>query len=71
VVAVDLPLTGLDDDAAAVRGALDEWGQNPLLVGHSYAGLVISKAAATPLRHDWGVSMKATGGGGGGAGRSA
>jgi pimeloyl-ACP methyl ester carboxylesterase len=46
VVAVDLPLTGLDDDAAAVRGALDDWGQNAVLVGHSYAGLVISKAAA-------------------------
>jgi pimeloyl-ACP methyl ester carboxylesterase len=46
VVAVDLPLTGLGDDAAAVRRALDDWGRGVVLVGHSYAGLVISKAAA-------------------------
>jgi pimeloyl-ACP methyl ester carboxylesterase len=46
VLAVDLPLTGLDDDATAVRRALDDWGRLAVLVGHSYAGLVISKAAA-------------------------
>jgi pimeloyl-ACP methyl ester carboxylesterase len=46
VFAVDLPLTGLDDDATAVRRALDEWGRHAVLVGHSYAGLVISRAAA-------------------------
>jgi pimeloyl-ACP methyl ester carboxylesterase len=46
VFAVDLPLTGLDDDAAALRRALDDWGREAVLVGHSYAGLVISKAAA-------------------------
>lgn len=46
VLAVDLPLTSLDDDATAVRRALDEWGRHAVLVGHSYAGLVISKAAA-------------------------
>jgi pimeloyl-ACP methyl ester carboxylesterase len=46
VFAVDLPLTGLDDDAAALRRALDGWGQDVVLVGHSYGGLVISKAAA-------------------------
>jgi pimeloyl-ACP methyl ester carboxylesterase len=46
VFAVDLPLTGLDDDAAALRRALDDWGRDAVLVGHSYAGLVISKAAA-------------------------
>jgi pimeloyl-ACP methyl ester carboxylesterase len=46
VVAVDLPLTGLGDDATAVQQALDEWGRHTVLVGHSYAGLVISKAAA-------------------------
>jgi pimeloyl-ACP methyl ester carboxylesterase len=46
VFAVDLPLTSLDDDATAVRRALDEWGRHAVLVGHSYAGLVISKAAA-------------------------
>jgi pimeloyl-ACP methyl ester carboxylesterase len=46
VFAVDLPLTSLDDDATAVRRALDEWGRHAVLVGHSYAGLVISKAAS-------------------------
>jgi pimeloyl-ACP methyl ester carboxylesterase len=46
VFAVDLRLSGLDDDAAAVRAALDDWGQDVVLVGWSYAGLVISKAAA-------------------------
>jgi pimeloyl-ACP methyl ester carboxylesterase len=46
VVAVDLPLTGLGADATAVRRALDDWGRDVVLVGHSYAGLVISKAAA-------------------------
>jgi pimeloyl-ACP methyl ester carboxylesterase len=46
VLAIDLPLTGLDDDATAVRRALDDWGRHAVLVGHSYAGLVISKAAA-------------------------
>jgi pimeloyl-ACP methyl ester carboxylesterase len=46
ILAVDLPLTGLDDDAAAVGRALDDWGRRAVLVGHSYAGLVISKAAS-------------------------
>jgi len=46
VFAVDLPLTSLEDDATTVRRALDEWGRHAVLVGHSYAGLVISKAAA-------------------------
>ena len=51
VFAVDLPLTGLDADAAAVEAALDDWGRSDaVLVGHSYAGLVISKAADG--RHD-------------------
>jgi len=50
VSAVDLPLTGLGDDAAAVRATLDDWGRDAVLVGHSYAGLVISKATAR--RHD-------------------
>ena len=45
-VAVDLPLTSLTDDAAAVRKALDEAGGPVVLVGHSYGGLVISSAAA-------------------------
>lgn len=45
VVAVDLPLTSLDDDAAAVAGVLDRIAAPVVLVGHSYGGLVISKAA--------------------------
>jgi pimeloyl-ACP methyl ester carboxylesterase len=53
VYAVDLPLTGLDDDAMAVQRALDAWGRHAVLVGHSYAGLVISRAAAerADVRH--------------------
>ena len=45
-VALDLPLTSLPDDAAAVRRALDELDGPVVLVGHSYGGLVISGAAA-------------------------
>jgi pimeloyl-ACP methyl ester carboxylesterase len=45
VVAVDLPLTGLDADAETVRQALDDVDPPAVLVGHSYGGLVISKAA--------------------------
>ena len=45
VVAVDLPLTTLADDAAHVADVLDG-GDGPfVLVGHSYGGLVISRAA--------------------------
>jgi pimeloyl-ACP methyl ester carboxylesterase len=33
-----------------VESALDDWGRDAVLVGHSYAGLVISKAATR--RHD-------------------
>jgi pimeloyl-ACP methyl ester carboxylesterase len=46
VLAVDLPLSGLEDDAAVVRAALDGWGQDVVLVGWSYGGLVISRAAS-------------------------
>jgi pimeloyl-ACP methyl ester carboxylesterase len=45
VVALDLPLTSLEDDVAAVRQALDEIDGSVILVGHSYGGLVISGAA--------------------------
>ena len=45
-VSVDLPLTGLDDDAATVRRCLDDVGESVILVGHSYGGLVISQAAS-------------------------
>ena len=50
-VAIDLPSRGaapstLADDAAAVRSALDEIGEPAVLVGHSYAGAVITEASA-------------------------
>ena len=45
VVAVDLPLTSLEDDAAEVRRVLDATSGPVVLVGHSYGGLVISRAA--------------------------
>lgn len=45
VVAVDLPLTSLADDAARVRDALDSVDGSSILIGHSYGGLVISVAA--------------------------
>jgi pimeloyl-ACP methyl ester carboxylesterase len=45
VLAVDLPLTSLEDDAAEVRRALDAASAPVVLVGHSYGGLVISVAA--------------------------
>lgn len=45
VIAVDLPLTGLDDDASAVADVLDGLHGPIVLVGHSYGGLVISRVA--------------------------
>jgi pimeloyl-ACP methyl ester carboxylesterase len=44
-VSVDLPLTSLDEDAATVGACLDSLEEPAILVGHSYGGLVISKAA--------------------------
>jgi pimeloyl-ACP methyl ester carboxylesterase len=48
--AVELPLTGLADDAAvarvAIESAIDRSGPGVVVVGHSYGGLVISEAAA-------------------------
>ena len=41
----DLPLTNLADDANAVIAVLDAVAGPAVLVGHSYGGLVISKAA--------------------------
>ena len=50
VVAIDLPsnegMSGLADDAAAVRAALDAIGEPTLVVGHSYGGIAISEGAA-------------------------
>ena len=45
VEAVELPLTGLADDVRATRAAAGAMGPDTVLVGHSYAGLVISEAA--------------------------
>lgn len=42
--AVDLPLTGFDDDVAAVRAALDAQPGPVVLLGHSYGGAVITEA---------------------------
>jgi pimeloyl-ACP methyl ester carboxylesterase len=44
VVAVDLPLTSLEADAAQVREALDQLDEPAIVVGHSYGGLVMSRA---------------------------
>jgi pimeloyl-ACP methyl ester carboxylesterase len=46
VHAAQLPLTSLSDDAAALGRLLDRVSGPVLLVGHSYAGAVITKAAA-------------------------
>lgn len=48
-VAVDLPLTDLPADTAAVRDALDAAGRAAVLVGHSYGGAVITAAGVHPL----------------------
>ena len=45
VVAVQIPLTSLSDDIAAVRRTLNRLNGPIILVGHSYAGAVISVAA--------------------------
>jgi pimeloyl-ACP methyl ester carboxylesterase len=45
-VAPDLPLTGLADDAATARAAIDAAGPGAVVVGHSYGGIVVSEAAA-------------------------
>ncbi len=47
---MELPLTGLVDDAATVRhaieSAVERAGPGVVVVGHSYGGIVISQAAA-------------------------
>jgi pimeloyl-ACP methyl ester carboxylesterase len=45
VVAVQIPLTSLSDDVATVRRALKKLSGPVVLVGHSYAGAVITAAA--------------------------
>ena len=46
--AVELPLSGLADDVAAVTEALDAAGRDAVLVGHSYGGAVITAAGVHP-----------------------
>ncbi|MEU9134033.1 alpha/beta hydrolase [Kitasatospora sp. NPDC048540] len=46
VTAVQLPLSSLEDDVAAVQRALAQVDGPSVLVGHSYGGMVISNAAA-------------------------
>ena len=45
VSSVDLPFTGLHDDAAFLSNVLDDTDGEVILVGHSYGGMVISNAA--------------------------
>tara|TARA_Y100001970_G_scaffold36299_1_gene44836 strand:+ start:895 stop:1584 length:690 start_codon:yes stop_codon:yes gene_type:complete len=45
VLSVDLPFTGLDDDAAFLSNILESMEGEVVLLGHSYGGMVISKAA--------------------------
>lgn len=46
VVAVQNPLTSLDDDLAATRRAIAQQDGPVILVGHSWAGVVITEAGA-------------------------
>ena len=48
VVAVQIPLTSLADDVAATRRVLDGQNGPVLLVGHSWAGMVITQAGTNP-----------------------
>ncbi|MET0517444.1 MAG: alpha/beta hydrolase [Burkholderiaceae bacterium] len=48
VTSVQNPLTSLPDDAAAVRRVLADQDGPTLLVGHSYAGMVITEAGNDP-----------------------
>ncbi len=48
VVAVDNPLTSLEDDVAATRRAIDAAPGKVVLVGHSWGGTVITAAGDDP-----------------------
>jgi pimeloyl-ACP methyl ester carboxylesterase len=48
VIAVQNPLTSLNDDVAATKRAIAQMDGPVLLVGHSYAGMVISEAGKDP-----------------------
>ncbi|QSB25275.1 alpha/beta fold hydrolase [Flavobacterium sp. CLA17] len=45
---VQLPLTGLADDVAAVKRVLDKLEGPTVLAGHSWAGAVIAEAGTDP-----------------------
>src|SRR5260370_39863582 len=45
VVAVQLPLTSIADDAATARRAIDKFDAPVVVVGHSFGGVVITQAA--------------------------
>jgi len=47
-VAVQNPLTSLDDDLAATKRAIAQQDGPVILVGHSWAGVVITEAGADP-----------------------
>jgi len=46
--AVELPMTGLEDDVAATVATLDRFGKPAVLVGHSYGGAVVTAAGEHP-----------------------
>src|SRR3984885_8328518 len=48
VVAVELPLTSLEDDVATVKRAIALQDGPVILVGHSYGGVVITEAGTDP-----------------------
>jgi pimeloyl-ACP methyl ester carboxylesterase len=48
VTAVQNPLTSLDDDVSATKRVLDMQNGPVLLVGHSWAGMVITQAGTDP-----------------------
>ena len=48
VIAVQNPLSSLEDDVAAVDRALDKLDGPAILVGHSWGGAVITQAGASP-----------------------
>lgn len=48
VIAVQNPLTSFNDDVAAAKRVIAQMDGDVLLVGHSYAGMVISEAGKDP-----------------------
>lgn len=49
VSAVQLPLTSLADDVAATRRVIERQSGDVILVGHSWAGVVVTEAANSPV----------------------